>query len=280
MNWKNQMIQARDGFPLYTRQIGEGSPLFLIHGSVVDGEFFREFGEILAKDYHVITYDRRGYGYSRNNPEEDKKDVSLYPGISTGEEFFRKQAEDAYCVMKEYTDEPAFILGCSAGAIIGMHLAIQHQESIRQIFFHEPPAYSLMPDHTEVWEVIDKIKESIRNRKYNSALNRFLLFITASREAKKELTQHEIDFFMNNGLNFVRNEYLMTFSSNVIPEKLPEGVQAVLLCGQETGDAPLGIAAERVAARFHLDLVKMPGSHNGARDDSEEFAQRFRDFLS
>ena len=219
MNWTNKMIETEDGALLYTRHIGQGQPLLLIHGAVVDSEFFTEFGEILSEKYHVITYDRRGYGYSGDDCEE-KEPKELYPGVTDGKEYYRRQAKDACLVLKAYSKEPAVVLGCSAGSFVALALAAEHPERIRQLFLHEPPAYILMKEDVRAWEIIDGIKENIRNQKYNRALNRFILFVTDPRESKREMNQHEVHFFMKNGYNFIKNEFLLTFSSDILPEKL------------------------------------------------------------
>ena len=280
MRRKECTITTKDGIELYAQQIGQGPPLLLIHGAVVDSEFFTDFAELLATDHQVITYDRRGYGYSPLPVGKDGAEFQ-YPEDLNGKAYYTMQADDAFRVLTAFSDEPAIVLGCSAGAVVAMYLAEQHSEIIRKLFLHEPPAYILMRDHTEVWETIDKIKESIRAGKYNSALNRFLLFVTASRESKKEMTSHEIEAFMDNGLNFIRNEYLRTFTDDIFPEHLPEGTDALLLCGEETirTGAPLATAAQRIAERLNLKEVWMPGSHNGVREDSAEFAAEFRRLL-
>ena len=79
MDWTKKMIETGDGACLYTRHIGQGQPLLLIHGAVVDSEFFTDFAEILSEKYHVITYDRRGYGYSGADSEEEDREKTFRP---------------------------------------------------------------------------------------------------------------------------------------------------------------------------------------------------------
>ena len=50
MDWTKKMIETGDGACLYTRHIGQGQPLLLIHGAVVDSEFFTDFAEILTRE--------------------------------------------------------------------------------------------------------------------------------------------------------------------------------------------------------------------------------------
>ena len=60
---------------LYYEVKGEGEPLLLVHGVVVDAGLYDEAAKLLAKQYKVITYDRRGSSRSTVHGENVKYDV-------------------------------------------------------------------------------------------------------------------------------------------------------------------------------------------------------------
>ena len=54
----------REGKKVFYRVQGEGKPLVLIHGIMVDADFFDLSAQYLSHYYKVITYDRRVYSRS------------------------------------------------------------------------------------------------------------------------------------------------------------------------------------------------------------------------
>lgn len=111
-------------WPLHTVCCGEGVPLLMIHGIISDSTFFEQSASILAHCYRVITYDRRGYGQSIREKYEDYT--------------VRTQAEDAAKILRAVCQEPAWVLGNSAGGLIGIELALLHPELIRGLVLVEP----------------------------------------------------------------------------------------------------------------------------------------------
>src|SRR5580700_4175713 len=54
-----------DGGQLYFESCGSGPrSIVLLHDGLVDSSGFDEMWPILCKDFHVVRYDRRGYGKS------------------------------------------------------------------------------------------------------------------------------------------------------------------------------------------------------------------------
>ncbi len=61
---------GKDGAKLFYRVAGEGAPVILIHGWPLHGAMFEyQTLELLRRGFQVITYDRRGFGYSDQTAE-------------------------------------------------------------------------------------------------------------------------------------------------------------------------------------------------------------------
>lgn len=106
-------------------------PLVLVHGSwgshgnwdaVVDG---------LARDLHVVTYDRRGHSDSERPP---------------GQGSFREDAADLAALIESLGLAPAWVAGNSAGAAITLQFAAARPDLLRGIIVHEPPLWSLLSE--------------------------------------------------------------------------------------------------------------------------------------
>src|SRR5690554_3545540 len=58
-------VDANDGIKLHYKEMGEGSPVVLIHGWPLSCDMFEyQTLALLEAGYRVITYDRRGFGQS------------------------------------------------------------------------------------------------------------------------------------------------------------------------------------------------------------------------
>lgn len=58
-------ITAKDQTKIFFRDMGEGTPVILIHGWPLNSDMFEyQTLDLLRKGFRVITYDRRGFGFS------------------------------------------------------------------------------------------------------------------------------------------------------------------------------------------------------------------------
>ena len=166
------------------------------------------------------------------------------------------------------------MVGCSCGAAVASYLAARHPEVVDQVFLHEPPFYSLLPDYKDSWDLIEGIFEAIEKGKYNRALNRFLMFLGSnSAPSKKPMTEAEMINFTANGLVFIRNEFTFGFDKDFCVPQMKSKVNLSVLWGEDGKDTPLAVCAGRLAKTLECPLYAIPGGHNAAREDPEDFAQ-------
>uniref|UniRef100_UPI002F90D7BE alpha/beta fold hydrolase n=1 Tax=Streptomyces sp. NBC_00998 TaxID=2903712 RepID=UPI002F90D7BE len=84
-------------------------------GRASSPSFIRPSRNSSIPSIRVLTYDRRGL--SRSRLEEPGRTTSL-----------AEHAEDVHRLLAVVTDEPALMLGCSMGALIGLHVAARYPE--------------------------------------------------------------------------------------------------------------------------------------------------------
>ena len=126
-----------DAAELYYEIRGAGPPVLLIMGATGDGGHFEELADLLADEFTVITYDRRGNGRSpvpagweTTSPEE--------------------QAEDAAALLDALGTGPAAVFGTSGGGNYALCLTIRYPERVRGLIMHEPGLYALADDFEAV----------------------------------------------------------------------------------------------------------------------------------
>jgi pimeloyl-ACP methyl ester carboxylesterase len=121
-------VTSRDGTRIAFDRLGEGRPVIVVGGATCDRTVTRPLAEHLARDFAVLSYDRRGWG--------DSGDTA------------------PYAVMREIADLDALIAaaggaaavyGHSSGAGLALHSAANGLP-ITRLVLHDPP-YS--PDTEE-----------------------------------------------------------------------------------------------------------------------------------
>jgi pimeloyl-ACP methyl ester carboxylesterase len=97
---------------------GEGEPLVLMHGGLVDARFFEPNLAALAGRFHVYTPERRGHGHT---PDVD--------GAIT----YQLMADDTIAFLDEVVGRPADLVGHSDGAFVAMLVAMQRPELVNRL---------------------------------------------------------------------------------------------------------------------------------------------------
>ena len=97
---------------LYYEIMGEGHPLVLIHGGLMDRRMWDDQFNLFAKDYKVIRYDIRGYEKS-----QDPKDRFSH-------------VEDLFHLLKFLNIDKAYILGLSLGGMIAIDFTLEHPDIV------------------------------------------------------------------------------------------------------------------------------------------------------
>src|SRR5512132_2934955 len=126
-----------NGTELYHEVRGTGPPVLLIMGATGDGGHFDALADVLANEFTVISYDRRGNGRS-----------PVPPGWRTTSP--EEQADDAAALLNALETGPAAVFGTSSGGNFALCLMVRHPRWVRGAILHEPGLYALVDDFDAV----------------------------------------------------------------------------------------------------------------------------------
>ena len=99
--------------------------LILIHGSMDRQAAFARMSRLLAQSFHVVTYDRRGYGKSSHQ---------------RGPFSVEEQINDLTDVIQQTTQgEPLILIGHSFGGVVSLAFAQQFPKSVAGLVVYESP---------------------------------------------------------------------------------------------------------------------------------------------
>jgi haloacetate dehalogenase len=113
-----------DGAEIFVRHAGQGEPLLLLHGNPLSHISWHKIAPVLARRYHVVATDLRGYGDSVG-PAAGGPDHINYS--------FRVMARDQMQVMTALGHERFFVAGHDRGARAAHRMALDHPARVRKV---------------------------------------------------------------------------------------------------------------------------------------------------
>ncbi|MFN3647493.1 MAG: alpha/beta fold hydrolase [Gemmobacter sp.] len=108
---------------LSVQQAGQGAPLILLHGYPQNGLCWGPVAPDLARQFHVIIPDLRGYGKSDAPPDDAAHTVYSK----------RRMAQDVVDLMDRLGLPSAHVLGHDRGARVSYRLALDHPGRVRRL---------------------------------------------------------------------------------------------------------------------------------------------------
>ena len=108
-----------NGVRIWYATFGRGEPVILLHGGLVNANWWGHQVRELQKHYRVVVMDSRGHGRSTRNAEPFGYDL---------------MASDVIGLMDFLKIPKAALVGWSDGAIIGLDIAMKHPERLTKLF--------------------------------------------------------------------------------------------------------------------------------------------------
>lgn len=274
---------------------GHGPALVLISGGGGDAGAYADVAGLLAADFQVISYDRRGNSRSGTVGAGDP----VHPAA---------QAEDLLAVLDSRRLSSAMVFGSSGGALIALELIARHPDRISAAIVHEPPAVGVLepgsPERTELtrihrlgvekgpmrafaafgamtmtdppWLLRSPVGQSVLARASRAALVADGLIRRLTGRQPSTLTR----MLQNVELLIMRElPELCLHSSPEIEALRASTVRWVLGVGADSAGRPYDRPARRLAELTGVACVGFPGGHTAYQDDPRAFVDRLTGLL-
>jgi pimeloyl-ACP methyl ester carboxylesterase len=261
------------GATLHYEVQGTGPLLLISQSGEGDADRSADLVSHLVADYTVVTYDRRGLSRSK---------LTDAPGT------VHDHADDVHRLLAALTDEPAAMLGCSMGAVIGLHLAVRHPGRLHTLVAHEPVAPWLLPAaeraHHEQ-ELID-IQEIYRTGGLQAAapeIARVLGIDPINQETEPNLTPQPMTPQRKANFDyFIRHDFTAIVRDTLTPADVAD-VTDVRIVPSNGRTTPRTIfdyrCVEELARVVGTELTEFPGGHNGNTTHPSAYATQLRKAL-
>jgi pimeloyl-ACP methyl ester carboxylesterase len=260
------------GATLFYRVRGAGPLLLILPGGDGTSDSVDALREQLVDRYRVVTYDRRGLSQSTIDTPPESLTLATH-------------SDDAHRLLAALTNEPAFVLGSSIGALIGLDLVARHPEQVRLFIAHEPPAWELLPEaeRDRATRAVEGAANTFQREGVVPAFKKFVELAAvdyADREPDAVLapptSQREanLSFFFTYDLPAVQRcrldvSALKAASTRIVPAG-----------GRSAPESAPYRAAAGLAAVLGEALVEFPGGHTGWLLRPKAFAAKLREVLS
>ena len=272
-------IAPGDGCDLYFERRGAGPPLLLIVGGGGDGGYYGELAGMLADEFTVLSYDRRGNSRSRLHG-------APAPLVMA------EQSADARAVLDANGFAAALVFGNSGGATITLDLTARHPGRVVAAVVHEPPVPAVLPDPEGYLASYDEMDRLLDAEGWTAA---FAYFQTTIGRVPTPI----IPVLLNPGphlppgpqrdlmLRVSGNwEYMTRYEIRSFIDYRPDldriaagGTPVALAYGADTVDEAAKRMSQVAAAKLGADCVVFPGGHIAPLEVPGAFAPVLRSLL-
>ena len=260
-----------DGADLNYEVAGEGPLLVVIPGAQGSLEVYQGLSAHLRSKYQVVSYDRRGFGQSRLEGEQDY------------DRRLDTDADDVAALIAHVGGAPAIVFGSSSGAIVALRVLTRHPEAVRLLVAHEPPACRWLPDPeaaiAQNFAVYDKAKAQGAPAAMQDFAPRWLALSDRERlaQAAHSPAAGQIQANMAYWFEHELRQYPATrFDIGAIKAQAD---RLALVAGDEMRGYPTFEITEAMAREFDKAMTILPGGHVGYATKPEPFAMALAQIL-
>lgn len=255
-----------NGTEIYHEVRGSGPPVLFIMGATGDAGHFDTVADLLADEFTVLTYDRRGNGRSPR-PEG---------WVTTSAQ---EQVDDATELLHVLGFAPAAVFGTSADAALALCLLLRHPAAVHGAMLHEPWLPTLFDNAEEVQNALAAVvAEGMASGGPPMALQRFWRFVAGDPEW--EGLQDDLRQRMLSSAETLLGVEREAFGSLLPDDETLAGIGVpVQVLASEQSRPFFAQAARRLAERLTVPVSWTPGTHTPYLDHPCELTQAIRPFL-
>lgn len=247
------------GAKLFYRARGTGPVLLTLQGGAGDAESSDGLAGALADCYTVVAYDRRGL--SRSPIEDESQPIEI-----------ATHREDASRLLAALTDEPAYVFGCSLGALIGLDLVAAHPEQVRLLVAHEAALADLLdePERSQLTERQHDVEATFEGDGLFPAMQKLLTIaggfgedpdpeVQVERPSGARMAQHgaNLQFFLSHDAPSAHRYQLDSEALRSASTKIGPAAGVI-----SRGSMPYR-CAQSLARLLGRELHEFPGGHAG-----------------
>jgi pimeloyl-ACP methyl ester carboxylesterase len=223
----------------------------------------------LADAFTVTTYDRRGN--SRSSRPTGWTQTSL-----------AEQADDAAALLGALGQQPAMVVGTSAGGSIALELALRHPQAVQTAVVHEPPILAGTTNpHAVTADLEALVGQGMAAGGPPAAMESFLRW-AAGDATFEAVDPADRDRWLVNGEVFFGVELAPTMAYAPSVEAIVDAQVPIVAAGSSANHDPasphhfLYQAAAWLAHQVGVDLVEVPGGHMAYLTDPAAVAEGLR----
>ncbi|MEU8901794.1 alpha/beta hydrolase [Nocardia sp. NPDC048505] len=284
MNVRSGTLRV-SGAQLYYEARGTGPVLLMSDSGGGEVRRSNEIADLLAEEFTVVTYDRRGFARS---PLDQ-------PGVAVPVE---THAEDMLRLLAELTDAPAHVLGCALGVLPMLSAVVTAPDRFATVIAHEPLAPALLDgtDRREHIAAFEALVQDYRTQGLPAAVVRISAILGAGAHNQQRV-QDSLDRDAAprpassdpavTGQRTANFDFILT---NEIPQALTASldtdalrnttVPVVAAAGVSTPPSLFGgKCARALGTLVGNEAIAFPGGHNAHFTHPREYAQRLREVL-
>jgi pimeloyl-ACP methyl ester carboxylesterase len=269
------MLQV-PGAEVYYEVRGDGPLLVIGQSGEGDARRTADLVDRLADRYTIATYDRRGL--SRTKVADPSAPVT--PAV---------HAEDVHHLLAALTDEPALMLGCSLGALYGLHLAATHPGQLSALIAHDPATPGLLqaPARADIERRLGEIEDAYRENGWRAAMP-MAAALTGLDPARIETEAGVVAAPLTeeraaNVGNYLANDIPQCRMDALGPAEVAAAAKhtrIVPAAGKESKKAWNHQCAVELSALLGRPIEEFPGGHNGNTSFPTAFAARVHELFT
>jgi pimeloyl-ACP methyl ester carboxylesterase len=247
-----------NGDSIHYIDVGKGSPVVFVHGTLSDYRIWRNQIDVFAKNHRVISYSRR-FAWPNQQTVKDSSALS-----------FASHVKDLAEILKALKLEPAHLVGHSSGAFIALVLGMEHPELVRSLTLGEPPVFSLLGDTAQddvTPPFFREVAEAFMNNEPEKAVK---LWINGFTDFSR-LSPLDHEIAMTNTQELRAIVFGKDFKPTVTCKDLEKIKIPVLLLGGDKGSFGALIFSKMEPCLSNKEKATLPTTHGLEMENPSEF---------